>query len=51
MESCPAFSLFPPGNGHPNTATPTMETFWKLKWDILPHPPDLEIMDFHLFAK
>jgi len=41
-------------NGRPHTAKTTLETLWKLKWNLLTHPPyspDLAPSDFYLFGR
>ena len=41
-------------NARPHTAKTTMETLWKLKWNLLTHPPyspDLAPSDFYLFSE
>jgi hypothetical protein len=40
-------------NAHPQTAVHTAETLWKLKLDMMAHPPyspDLAPSDYHLFG-
>jgi hypothetical protein len=41
-------------NAHPHTLACTLETLWKLKWEVMEHPahsPDFVPSDFHLFGQ
>jgi hypothetical protein len=41
-------------NAHPHTAAYTAEILWKLKFDVMAHPPyspDLTPSDYHLFGQ
>ncbi|PNF16226.1 hypothetical protein B7P43_G15299 [Cryptotermes secundus] len=41
-------------NACPHSAKITVETLWKLKWNLLTHPPyspDLALSDFYLFGR